>query len=121
MKLRYIIDIDLFEDEENLNDLEFKFKNELADFVEDSELGYYANKISVKLQDDYCISEEKKKLAKQTPKKLIVVPTYTDSDVPFTTLCPTCKTNIGYEAQHFCKCCFNCGQVFEENSGKIEN
>lgn len=62
MKIRYIIDIDVEYDYENLTELQFKLKDELEEYVKDSELGYYADKTSVKLQDDYCIKEEKRLL-----------------------------------------------------------
>lgn len=57
MQIRYIIDIDVDYDYENLDELQFKLKDELEEYVKDSELGYYADKTSVKLQDDYCIKE----------------------------------------------------------------
>lgn len=62
MKIRYVVDIEVSYDYENLNELQFKLKDELKEYVEDSELGYYADKTSVKLQDDYCINEEKRLL-----------------------------------------------------------
>ena len=62
MKIRYIIDIDVDYDYENLDELQFQLKDELEEYVKDSELGYYADKTSVKFQDDYCIEEEKRLL-----------------------------------------------------------
>lgn len=62
MKIRYVIDIDLDYDYENLGELQFRLKDELEEYVKDSELGYYADKTSIKLQDDYCIKEENRLL-----------------------------------------------------------
>ncbi len=62
MKIRYVIDIEISEEYEHIDELQFKLKDELEEYVKDSELGYYADKTSVKLQDDYCIKEEKRLL-----------------------------------------------------------
>lgn len=73
MKIRYIIDIDLDYDYENFDELQFELKDELEECVKDSELGYYADKTSVKLQDDYCIKEEKRLL--KAGRKVLAHPT----------------------------------------------
>ena len=57
MKIRYVIDIKISEEYEHIDELQFKLKDELEEYVKDSELGYYADKTSVKLQDDFCIKE----------------------------------------------------------------
>ena len=59
MKLRYIVDIDI--DEED-TEMEFNLVNDIKDFVKDHEYGYMANAINVKLQDEYCLKEEQKLL-----------------------------------------------------------
>ena len=56
MKLRYIVDIDI--DEEDV-EMELKLVEDLYDFVKDHEYGYMANRIDVKLQDEYCIKRSK--------------------------------------------------------------
>ena len=56
MKLRYIVDIDI--DEED-TEMELKLVEDLYDFVKDHEYGYMANSIDIKLQDEYCIKRSK--------------------------------------------------------------
>ena len=69
MEIRYVIDIEISEEYEHIDELQFKLKDELEEYVKDSELGYYADKTSVKLQDDYCIKEEKKKLRQKEERE----------------------------------------------------
>ena len=73
MKIRYVIDIEISEEYEHIDELQFKLKDELEEYVKDSELGYYADKTSVKLQDDYCIKEEKRLL--KAGRKALAHPT----------------------------------------------
>lgn len=58
MKLRYIVDIDI--DEED-TEMEFKLREDLYDFVKDHEYGCMADSIDVKLQDEFCLEREKQK------------------------------------------------------------
>lgn len=60
MILRYIVDIDI--DEED-TEMEFALRDDIKDFVKDHEYGYMANRVDVKLQDNYCIKEERKLLS----------------------------------------------------------
>ena len=62
MKIRYVIDIEVDSEYESLDEMQFRLRDELKEYVVDSELGYYADKVSVILQDDYCIKEEKRLL-----------------------------------------------------------
>lgn len=57
MKLRYIVDIDI--DESN-TELAYELTNDIKDFVKDHEYGYMANSVDVKLQDEYCMKEERR-------------------------------------------------------------
>lgn len=105
MKLRYVIDIDVDYDYEGFDELQFKLKDELEEYVKDSELGYYADKTSVKLQDDYCIKEEKKRLNKQLPKTV-------KEFLPLNRAkCPACNGIMGAHASR--KYCYYCGQALE--------
>ncbi|MBQ7959762.1 MAG: zinc ribbon domain-containing protein [Clostridia bacterium] len=114
MKIRYVIDIDVDYDYENLDELQFKLKDELEEYVKDSELGYYADKTSVKLQDDYCIKEERKKLKKQIPKKpIITVDCFFNGQPIYDTWgCPNCgKVNdTDFEDYQYCP---DCGQALD--------
>jgi predicted house-cleaning noncanonical NTP pyrophosphatase (MazG superfamily) len=76
MKIRYVIDIEISEEYEHIDELQFKLKDELEEYVKDSEIGYYADKTSVKLQDDYCIKEEKRLL--KAGRKALSHPTEKD-------------------------------------------
>ena len=53
MKNRIIIDFDLSED---LSGEEIEIlNNDIKDYVQNHEFSYYASKISVKFQDEYCL------------------------------------------------------------------
>lgn len=58
MKLRYIVDIDI--DEED-TEMEFVLRDDIKDFVKEHEYGYMANSIDVKLQDEFCMEYEKQR------------------------------------------------------------
>lgn len=116
MKLRYIVDIDI--DEED-TEMEFVLKNDIKDFIQNHEYGYMANYVDVKFQDEYCIKEEqkKRKILKElrTPKKTI----FKKQD-PFGDLilvCPNCENPIiinPYNGKPF-KHCIECGQALKCN------
>ena len=108
MKIRYVIDIDVDYDYENLDELQFKLKDELEEYVKNSELGYYADKTSVKLQDDYCIKEEKKKLLKQVPKKPYARDLW-ELGTAEGHSCPTC--GYDFPVSYFEPYCCKCGQA----------
>lgn len=57
MKLRYIVDIDI--DEED-TEMELVLANDMKEFVENHEYGYIANSVHVKMQDEYCIKSEQR-------------------------------------------------------------
>lgn len=52
-------------------------------------------------------------IKKQIPIKVVNVPSYDYSDVPYTAVCPHCKMTLGWEAQHTYNYCFNCGQALK--------
>lgn len=105
MKIRYVIDIDVDTDYENLDELQFKLKDELEEYVKDGELGYYADKVKVHLQDGYCIAEEKKRLKRLIPKKV-------KEFLPLTRAkCPACNGIMGAHASR--KYCYYCGQALD--------
>ena len=113
MKFRYIIDIDLFCDENEIDSADWEFKKQLEDFVSDSELGYYANKISVKLQDDYCINQENKRL-KAGQKVLEEIGTWIDTDTYDHNLvhiyeCSKCHKTVADDYINLHKYCLHCG------------
>lgn len=56
MRLRYIVDIDI--DEED-TEMEFSLRDDICDFVRNHEYGYMANNVDVKLQDEFCIKRSK--------------------------------------------------------------
>lgn len=56
MRLRYIVDIDI--DEED-TEMECSLRDDICDFVRNHEYGYMANNVDVKLQDEYCIKRSK--------------------------------------------------------------
>ena len=110
MKTRYIIDIEISEEYEHIDELQFKLKDELEEYVKDSELGYYADKTSVKLQDDYCIKEEKKKLKKQTPIKPYTRDLW-ELGTAMGYSCPTC--GYDFPVSYFEPYCCKCGQAIK--------
>lgn len=61
MKVRYIIDIDV--DEED-TEMEFELANDIEDFVKDHEYGCMANSVYVKFQDEYRLKEEQRRMRK---------------------------------------------------------
>lgn len=56
MKIRYIIDMDISTDE---FEEQVELANDIKYFIENHQYGYDAKNISVKMQDEYCLSQEK--------------------------------------------------------------
>lgn len=113
MKLRYIIDIDLFCDKNEIDPVDWEFKKQLENFVSDSELGYCSNKISVKLQDDYCIEDEKRKII-AGKKALEETGYWIDTDTFDNNLvhiyeCSKCHKTVADDYINLHKYCLHCG------------
>lgn len=113
MKFRYIIDIDLFCDENEIDPADWELKKQLEDFVSDSELGYYANKISVILQDDYCIKQETKRLILGN-RELNETGYWIDTDTFDNNLvhiyeCSKCHKTVADDYINLHKYCLHCG------------
>ena len=58
MKLRYIVDIDI--DEED-TEMEFALRDDIKDFVKEHEYSCIANDVDVKLQDEFCLKYEEQR------------------------------------------------------------
>lgn len=115
MKNRIIIDFSL---DEELSGKEIQIlSDDIKDLIENHEFTYYATKISVKFQDEYCIKEEKKKLKKQIPKKPEYYGDgYSNGELVYDyAKCPECgNDNFEYDINNWgCKYCPDCGQALD--------
>jgi len=113
MKLRYVIDIDLWANEDEIDCIDWELKQELEEFLSNSELAYYSNKISVKLQDDYCIEDEKRKII-AGKKALEETGCWIDTDTFDNNLvhiyeCSKCHKTVADDYINLHKYCLHCG------------